>query len=422
VTDETVTTAEPRRHVGGTRGQLVLLGALTGLTPLAVDMYLPALPVLTRDLHSTSSATQLTLAALLVGLAGGQLVAGPVSDRIGRRPPVLTGLAGFVLASVGCAFAPSVPVLVALRLLQGFAGAAAVVVARAVVRDLYDGAAAARAFASLMLVMGAAPIFAPVLGAQLLRVTSWRGVFVVLAVAGVALLAATSSKLPETLPPDCRIGGGLRPTLRIFAMLLRDRRFVLPTLAGGAGFAAMFAYISGSSYVLQDVHGLSAQEFSAVFGLNATVLIALSQVSARVVGRTGPRRLLLIGTATQVVGGVLLVVAAAAGYGLPFVLLGLVLVVGAGGFNYPNATALALEHHGRTAGAASALLGVLQYVLGAVAAPLTGLGGSRTAMPMSVTMLCAAIIALTCALASARGTSAAGADRAPARAGHRPGP
>jgi DHA1 family bicyclomycin/chloramphenicol resistance-like MFS transporter len=422
VTDETVTRAEPRRHLGGTRGQLVLLGALTGLTPLAVDMYLPALPVLTRDLHSTSSATQLTLAALLVGLAGGQLIAGPVSDRVGRRPPVLIGLAGFVLASVGCAFAPSVPLLVALRLLQGFAGAAAVVVARAVVRDLYEGAAAARAFASLMLVMGAAPIFAPVLGAQVLRVTSWRGVFVVLAFAGAALLLATARKLPETLPPDCRSAGGLGPTLRVFAMLLRDRRFLLPTLAGGAGFAAMFAYISGSSNVLQEVHGLSAQQFSAVFGLNATVLILLSQVSARVVGRTGPRRLLLIGTATQVVGGVLLVVAALAEFGLPVVLLGLVLVVGAGGFNYPNATALALEHHGRTAGAASALLGVLQYVLGAVAAPLTGLGGSRTGTPMAVTMLGCAVVAFGCALASVRVATRAGAGLEPAPADRRRAP
>jgi DHA1 family bicyclomycin/chloramphenicol resistance-like MFS transporter len=275
-------------------------------------------------------------------------------------------------------------------------------VARAVVRDLYEGAAAARAFASLMLVMGAAPVFAPVIGAQVLRLTSWRGVFVVLAVAGAVLLAATWRSLPETLPPERRNDGGLTRTLRTFARLLRDPGFLIPTLAGGAGFAAMFAYISGSSYVLQEVHGLSAQQYSAVFGLNAATLVLLSQVSARLVKRTGARLLLVAGATISVVGGALLVVTALAGLGLPFVLVGLLLVVGAVGLTAPNATALALEHHGRTAGAASALLGLLQYVLGAVAAPLTGLGGSHTDLPMALTMAGAASIALICAVTAAR--------------------
>jgi DHA1 family bicyclomycin/chloramphenicol resistance-like MFS transporter len=293
-------------------------------------------------------------------------------------------------------------VLIALRLVQGFAGAAAVVVARAVVRDLYSGAAAARAFASLMLVMGAAPVFAPVIGAQVLRITSWRGVFAVLAVAGAVLLVASWRSLPETLPAERRGDGGLGRTLRTFGMLLRDPGFLIPSLAGGAGFTAMFAYISGSSYVLQEVHGLSAQQYSAVFGLNAATLVLLSQLSARLVRRTGARALLVAGAAVSFLGGVVLVMAALAGLGLPFVLAGLLLVVGAVGLTAPNATALALEHHGRTAGAASALLGLLQYVLGAVAAPLTGLGGSRTDLPMALTMAGAATVALACALRAAR--------------------
>jgi DHA1 family bicyclomycin/chloramphenicol resistance-like MFS transporter len=384
----------------------VLLGALTGLTPLAVDMYLPALPSLTRDLSTSSSAAQLTLAALLVGLASGQLLAGPMSDRLGRRPPVLAGLAGFVVASIGCALAPSVAVLVGLRFLQGFAGAAAVVVARAVVRDLYVGVDLARAFASLMLVMGAAPVLAPVLGAQVLRLTGWRGVFVVLTVAGALLGVAVLRWLPETLPPERRNDGGLGHTLRVFAGLLHDRGFLIPSLAGSAGFAAMFAYIAGSPYVLQELHGLSPQAYSAVFGLNAAMLILLSQVSSRVVARTGPGALLVTGATASVVGAAVLVVTALARLDLPVLLVGLVLVVGSVGLIAPNATALALAEHGRTAGAASALLGVLQFFLGAVAAPFSGLGDERADLSMALTIAVGAVVALGCALAALRQTRA----------------
>jgi DHA1 family bicyclomycin/chloramphenicol resistance-like MFS transporter len=400
----TVTTSHSAKAqpTGGSRRLLVLLGALTGLTPMAVDAYLPALPSMTSDLHSSSSATQLTLAALLVGLASGQLVSGPLSDRYGRRPPVLVGLAGFVLTSIGCALSPSVQVLIVLRLLQGFTGAAAVVVARAVVRDLYEGVAAARAFASLMLVMGAAPVLAPVLGAQLLRVTDWRGVFSALGVVGALLLVAAWRALPESLPPARRHAGGLPATLAVFGRLVRDPGFVLPSLAGGATFAAMFAYISGSPYVLQEVHGLSPQAFSGVFALNAAVLVVLSQVSGRLVHRTGPARLLVAGALQGALGAALLVGSALAHLGLGGVLPGLVLVVGAVGLVSPNATALALADHARTAGAASALIGLLQYVLGAVASPLTGLGGSRSDAPMALTIAGASLVALVAALLTAR--------------------
>ncbi|MDT7550321.1 MAG: transporter, family, multidrug resistance protein [Actinomycetota bacterium] len=398
-TEETVTFAEPLVHRGGSRALLVLLGALSGLTPLTVDMYLPALPSLTRDLHTTSSATQLTLAALLLGLATGQLVAGPFSDRLGRRPPVLVGLVAYVVASVGCALAPNVVLLIVLRFLQGFAGAAAVVIARAVVRDLYEGVAAARAFASLMLVTGTAPILAPILGAQVLRVTSWRGLFVVLAVAGIALLAVVWRALPETLEPDRRTDGGFVHTMQVFAMLLRDPGFVIPTLAGGAGFAAMFAYIGGSPYVLQEGHGLSPQAYSAVFGANAFVLIGLGQVSGRIVRRTGSRALLLAGAVMSATGAVILLIATLGDLRLAFVLLGLLLVAGAVGLSSPNAMALALADHGRTAGAASALLGLTQFILGAAAAPLTGLGDARSGVPMAITIAVASGVALACAIA-----------------------
>jgi DHA1 family bicyclomycin/chloramphenicol resistance-like MFS transporter len=394
------TARSPVRSSG--TGLLALLGALVGLTPFAVDAYLPALPAITRDFGTSSSATQLTLAALMVGLAAGQLAAGPLSDRFGRRRPVLIGLVGFVLASLGCAVAPTVEALIALRLVQGLTGSAAVVVARAVVRDEYDGAAAARAFARLILVMGAAPVLAPVVGAQVLRLTSWRGIFALLAALGAVLLLLAARRLPETLPPERRSAGGLRPALRTYRLLLRDRGFLWPALASGASFAAMFAYIAGSPYVLQEVHGLSATAFSLVFAVNAGTFVLLSQVSARVVERTGPARLVVAGSVLGVVGSAVLLVSVLAGVALPGILPGLLLVVGAVGLVAPNSTALALAEHKRVAGSASALLGVLQFLLAAVAAPLTGLGGSASDLPMTVVITGSALLSLALGLAAAR--------------------
>ncbi|HET7407104.1 MAG TPA: Bcr/CflA family multidrug efflux MFS transporter [Mycobacteriales bacterium] len=384
---------------------IILLGAMTAMTPMSIDAYLPALPSLSRDLSASSSVAQLTLTALLGGLAFGQLVIGPISDRVGRRPPVFAGLAGFVVASLLCAVAPSIEVLIALRFLQGASGAAAVVVARAVVRDLHGGTAAARVYAALMLVLGVAPIVAPIAGAQLLKVTSWRGVFVALALMGGLLLASTARWLPESLPAERRQPGRWRTTMTVFGHLLTDRQFTGYALAGGLGFAAMFAYISGSSFVLQDIYGLSPQAFSGVFAMNAAGLILLSQVSARTVHRTGPRPLLLLGLVLSATGGIGIVVSVLIGAGLAGVLPSLFVVVSAVGLTSPNATALALAEHGRTAGAASALVGVVQYVLGASAAPLVGLAGSHTAVPMAVTI----------AVAGAAGLAATALTRTPRR-------
>ena len=381
---------------------LALLGCLTGLTPLAIDAYLPALPELAHDLHASSSQAQLTLSALLIGLAVGQAVAGPLSDAVGRRRPVLVGLALFSLTSLLCAFAPDVRVLIALRFLQGASGAAGVVCARAIVRDLFEGVAMARAFARLVLVMGAAPVLAPILGAQLLRVTSWRGVFVALSVAGLLMLIFALRLLKETLPPERRRPGSVGATLRTFRLLLRDRPYLFHALAGGFSFAAMFAYISGSPFVLQQVYGLSPQQFSIAFGLNAVAFVGMAQVGARLVHRTGARALLLTGTSMQVTGAVVIAAALGTGAGLPGLLPGLFLVVGSVGFTAPNATALALAEHSAIAGSASALLGLGQYVLGGTAAPLVGLAGKDTAVPMAVVIGVGAVLALTAALLAGR--------------------
>lgn len=385
---------------GASRGLLVLLGSLTALTPLSIDAYLPALPSLTKDLASTDSAAQLTLSALLVGLALGQLVAGPLSDRVGRRPPVLVGLAGFILVSLACAVAPNVPVLIALRLLQGLFGAAAVVVSRAVVRDLHEGAAAARAFATLILIMGVAPVAAPVLGAQILRVTSWRGVFVLLAVAGTVLLALTARRLPETLPEPST--GGVRETFTTFGRLLRDRGFLAPAIASGAAIAGLFAYIAGSPFLLQEVYGLTPQRFSLLFALNAATFVTLSQVGGRLVERTGAAALVITGGVMSVTGSVVVGIALLVGGGLPVLVPGLMLTVGAVGLIAPNATALALAEHAKTAGAASALLGLLQFSLGGAVSPLTGLGGGSTQLPLVLVLGTCSVVGLACGILAAR--------------------
>ena len=362
---------------------LLILGALSAFAPLSIDMYLPALPALGRGFGVSAAQVQLTLSACLLSLALGQLVAGPLSDALGRRRPLLVGVAAYTVASLLCVLAPSVGALVAVRFVQGLAGAAGIVIARAVVRDRYAGVAAARYFSLLMLVNGLAPILAPVIGGQLLRVTSWRGVFVVLAAIGALLLLATASGLDETLAPADRHTGGLPATLATFRRLLADRFFVGYALSSGLSFAAMFAYIAGSPFVLQDIYGLSPQLFSLVFGVNALGIMAASQINGRLVDRAPLPRLLAVGLAMTALGGIAVLAAVLGHVGLIGVTPALCVVVSSQGIVLPNATSLALSGHPRTAGSASALLGVLQYVIGAAAAPLVGVGGTATALPMA---------------------------------------
>ena len=383
----------------------LILGSLSAIGPLSIDMYLPALPKLTDDLSAGASLVQLTLTACLVGLAAGQILAGPVSDMWGRRRPLLAGVLVYALTSLLCVVVPSVQALIALRLLQGVAGAACIVISRAVVRDLHDGPAAAKFFSMLMLVNGVAPIAAPVVGGQVLRFASWRGVFIVLAILGV-LMALSLFGLRETLPPGARHTGGLRSTLRTYGGLCADRAYVAYGLAGGLAFAAMFAYISGSPFVLQDIYGLSPQAYSLVFATNALGIIALGQVSGWLTGRFTMRALLAAGLAVSVAGGALLLVAVFGGLGLPAVLVALFLVVSAIGLIMPNSAALALS--GRPpniAGSASALFGLAQYVIGGAAAPLVGVAGSGTAVPMAMVIAGSAVAALLVFVALARPTA-----------------
>lgn len=367
------------------RAQLVLvLGALIAIGPLTIDMYLPALPAITAGLQTTETAVQLTLTGTLVGLALGQLLIGPLSDVVGRRVPLLAGLAAHIVASVLCVFAPNIAVLGALRVLQGLGVAAATVVATAVVRDLFSGASFARIFSRLMLVMGLAPILAPTLGSGLLNWTNWRGVFAALAVLGALLIVVAALRLPETLPVARRRHGGIAATLRDYRGLLNDRAFVGLVLVAGLAMAALFAYVSGSSFVLQREYGLDEQQFGLAFGAGAVGLIGATQFNVRLLRRYTPQQILVSALIAGTAAGLLLILFAATGFGgLGTLLASLWLVLAAAGLALPNAPALAMSRHSEAAGTAAALLGAVQFGIGALSAPLAGLFGTGS-VPMAI--------------------------------------
>jgi DHA1 family bicyclomycin/chloramphenicol resistance-like MFS transporter len=387
--------AAPRRA-----GLLVTLtlGGLTALTPLSMDMYLPAMPEVTDALHSPASTVQLTLTACLAGMALGQLVVGPLSDRFGRRRPLLTGMLVYVLATAVCAFASSVELLIGFRLLQGLAGAAGIVISRAIVRDLYDGVEMARFFATLMLISGAAPIIAPLIGGQVLRLTDWRGVFVVLTVIGALLTLVAWRWLHETLPPEERHTGGTSTTFAAMRGLVADRPFTGYVLTGSFAFAALFTYVTASAFVIQDIYGASPQTFSLLFGLNSIAVIGVGQLNGQVlVGRVDMDKVLGVGLAVIVLASAALLVMAGGVFGeagLPAVSAALFVLMGAMGVVMPNTNALALTRTRYAAGSASALLGTTTFLVGALLSPLGAVAGEGTAVPMAVTQL-------TCSLAAA---------------------
>ena len=370
------------------------LGAFVALGPLTIDMYLPALPTVADDLMTTSSAAQLTLTGTLVGMGLGQIVIGPLSDAVGRRNPLLLGTALHVVASLLVLVAPNIAVLGALRLLQGVGTAAGMVVAMAVIRDLYDGRAAATMISRIMLVIGAFPVLAPTLGGEVLRFTSWRGVFLLLALFGTALLVMGWFALRETLPPARRVPVGVRSTLRSYRGLFRDRVFVGLVLVGGLVIAGLFSYVSGAAFVYQDQFGLDEQEFGLLFGAGAIWLIAATQLNPVFLKRWATGQVLLASTIGGAVAGLVLVVLAVLVTGSIWaVALPMWAVLFAAGLGLPNAPALALSRHGEAAGTAAALLGAVQFVVGAAVAPLVGVLGND-ALAMGVIVVAALVLSL----------------------------
>nr|WP_245727498.1 Bcr/CflA family multidrug efflux MFS transporter [Streptomyces vietnamensis] len=384
----------------------LVLGGLTALPPLSMDMYLPALPEVTGALRAPAATVQLTLTACLAGMALGQLVVGPMSDKWGRRRPLLIGMLVYVLATAVCALAPTAELLIGFRLLQGLAGAAGIVIARAVVRDLYDGVEMARFFSTLMLISGVAPIIAPLIGGQILRLTDWRGVFHVLTVIGVLLTVVVWRFLHETLPAERRHEGGVGEALRTMRGLLADRVFTGYMLTGGLAFAALFAYISASPFVVQEIYGASPQTFSLLFGLNSIGLVAVGQINGKLlVGRVSLDKALGFGLGTILLAGLaltLMTTGVLGKVGLAPVAAGLFVLMSAMGLAMPNTNAQALMRTPHAAGSASALLGTSSFLIGAVASPLVGIAGEHTAVPMAVVQLGCAVLALACFLGLCR--------------------
>ncbi|GIH81373.1 Bcr/CflA family drug resistance efflux transporter [Planobispora longispora] len=380
--------AEPPGTVRLGRTRLfILLGALTSIGPLAIDLYLPALPRLAADLDASASAAQLSLTTFMVGLGTGQVIVGPLSDAFGRKRPLLIGFAAFCVASALCALSPSIELLVAFRLLQGLTAATGVALTKAVVRDLHGGIEAARFFSMLMLVTGLVPLLAPLLGAQLLRVVGWQGLFGVITAAGGLLWLIALLVLPETHPPRLRTGAGPGAVLRSLATVIRNRTFAALALTAAFASGAMFCYISGASFVLQEVYGLSPQGFSLLFGVNSAGMIITGQLAGRLAGRVPMRRLLTVGLALAGVAGVLLLVAALAGLGLPWVMSALFLVSSGQGLIYPMTLTLAMSSQPTfRAGSASALFGLVQWVAGGLTGPISGAFGTHTAVPLAVTV------------------------------------
>ncbi|WP_231498398.1 multidrug effflux MFS transporter [Pseudonocardia halophobica] len=394
--------ATPAPTTPGRARIALLLGALIALGPLTIDMYLPALPGIATELQTSSSTIQLTLTGTLIGLAFGQLFIGPLADAVGRRKPLLAGTALHVVSSLLIVVAPNVEVLGVLRVLQGVGSAAGAVVAMAVVRDLFTGRAAATLLSRLMLVMGAAPVLAPTLGGELLRVADWRGVFVALAVYGLVILGVLYFALGETLPPERRRSAAVGPTLRAYGALFRDRVYVGLILVAGFAMAGMFGYVSGSSFVFQQEFGLDAQQFGLLFGAGAIFLIGATQANAALLRRFEPRQLLLTASVSGTVAAAVLALLAGTGTGgLVGVVVPLWAVLASVGLALPNAPALALSRHGERAGTAAALLGAVQFGVGALTSPVVGLLGND-ALAMGLTIAGSQVLALTMLLAVVR--------------------
>ncbi|MGC0363168.1 DHA1 family bicyclomycin/chloramphenicol resistance-like MFS transporter [Rhodococcus sp. 27YEA15] len=400
------TTPEAAGNAGAERkptvGKILALGSMTALGPFTIDMYLPALPDIGTDLGVSPSTVQLTITGTLLGLALGQLLVGPLSDMLGRKRPLLAGIAVHVIASLLAVFSPTVEILGVLRVFQGMGAAAAAVVTMAIVRDLYSGNTVAVVMSRLMLVLGVAPILAPSIGGALLVALDWRGIFVVLAVIGFGTAMIGAFGLSESLPSERRRASGLGSILRTYGSLLGDRTFMVLVLVSSVGMGALFAYVSGASFVYQDQYGLNQQEFALLFSAGAIALIGASQINVRLLSRWTPQQITLAALVASSVSGALLIVVAVLELGglIGFVIV-LWIMLGAVGFVLPNAPALALARHGEAAGTAAALLGAFQFGVGAAIAPAVGLLGN-TSTALSIAMTASTALGLTALLTASR--------------------
>ena len=369
------------------------MGMLTAIGPLAIDMYLPAFPAIAQGLGATHGEVERTLASYLLGLALAQLFYGPLADRYGRKKPLMLGLVIYTVAAIACSFANDIQHLGFWRIAQAFGGAAGIVIPRAVIRDNFDTRDASKALSVLMLVMGVTPILAPILGGQVLTMGSWRGIFSIMAFCSAALLIAVAFSMRETLRPERVVPLGAKVIANNYLALLRHKRFLCYTLAGGFGSAGMFSYISGSPRVFIDVYHVDPRYFGLLFGMNAAALILSAQVSARLLSRQTPEKLL------RPAQSILVVIALAAvaltlsqAINLVLLMVCLIIFMASQGFVNPNSAALALREQGQRLGVASAMMGTLQMLCGASASLAISTWQTPSALPLTgILAICACL-------------------------------
>lgn len=406
----TVTTSStPAPPQAATRWLPALLLLLTVFGPISMDLYLPALPALTVELDAATSVAQLTITSCLVGLAVGQLIAGPLSDRFGRRGVLLVGVVAYVVTSALCALSPTVELLIVARFVQGLAGGVGIVIAQAAGRDVYSGGALIRFYGRLTVIGGFAAIVGPLLGGQLNTLTDWRGLFVFLAVLGAGILAVTLAAFRETLPVERRARGGFAHILGDFRVLLADRVFLGAVLNQGFLYAALFAYLAGATYVLQDVYGLTPQGYALAFGLNSAGFMVFGYLASRAAERWSVPATLTVGVAVAGAGAVGLLAAGVSAMPLRVVLVSLFALASGVAITSPPATTLALLEYPQIAGTASSLLGMARFGFGGIAAPLVGVAGATSILPLGVVTVSAVVLAVAAYVVLGRRRPAAAA-------------
>ncbi|WP_043932518.1 Bcr/CflA family multidrug efflux MFS transporter [Bacillus sp. EB01] len=384
----------------------VLLGSLGILGPFTIDTYLPSFPTIVKDFDTTASLVQISLTSCLLGLGLGQLVIGPLSDVKGRRNPLLVFLFLYILASIACSFSPNIYFLIASRFVQGFAASGGIVISRAIVRDLYSGKELTKFFSLMVLVGNLGPIIAPIAGGAILAFNEWHWVFIALAILGIILVFTVSLKLEETLPTEKRVPSNLPYVLGNFGTLFKNKEFMGYALTSGFITAGIFAYVSGIPFVYQNVYGVSPQQFSLLFGVNGLALIIGSQLVGRMTDTISERTFLQIGLTLANVSGLWLLIALLLnapliGVAIPvFFFLTSISMIGTTSFT------LAIQSQGHMAGSGSALLGVLPFVMGSLSAPLVGIGGAYTGVPMAAVIFGASVLAFVCYSIMVRKTKA----------------
>ncbi|MGM7680474.1 multidrug effflux MFS transporter [Microbacterium sp. A94] len=376
---------------------IIVLGALTALGPFTIDLYLPAFPVLEQDFNTTSAAIQLTLTGTMIGFAVGQLVVGPLSDKVGRRIPLIVVTALHVLASIAAAVAPDLLLLGGTRVLMGVGAAAGGVVAMAIVRDLFGGRRLVVMLSRLALVSGVAPVVAPLIGSWLLGIMPWRGIFVVLAGYGAVMLLCAMLFIPETLPKERRNDRGSTTIWQRYRSVFSDRVFVGVLIIGAMTFSGLFSYLSASPFLFQETHGLNAQEYGWLFAANSVGVVVGVQVASRLAARFGPQWVLAFSTAVLLVSGAAIVLDDQLGLGFWGTVIPLFVFMTACGFSFPCVQVLALDRHGKAAGTAASVLGASNNGVAAIISPVVGLisaGAGITATTMASVMVGCAVIGI----------------------------